>query len=146
MEREKNKNTAVMLYSVLYAQLFAFGVGLLLLLLFCAIAFSLDDPDTVIVLLSLTALYSGGIAGGVAAVRISGDGIFSGWLSGTLTTVLAWMLSLLPFPTMPGEFSPLTMTLFFICIPFSSVIGAVIGKRRKKKSVPAQIRRHKKHV
>ena len=82
MEHTKDKPTlAVLFFSAVRAQIVMFLTRLVLLLLFCTIAYSLADPDTVTVPLSLAALFAGGLAGGIAAVRFSGDGILSGWLS-----------------------------------------------------------------
>ena len=65
MEHTKDKPTlTVLLFSAVRAQIAMFLTGLALLFLFCAVAYSLADPDTVTVPLSLAALFAGGLAGG----------------------------------------------------------------------------------
>lgn len=135
MEHTKDKPTlAVLFFSAVRAQIVMFLTGLVLLLLFCAIAYSLADPDTVTVPLSLAALFAGGLAGGIAAVRFSGDGILSGWLSGVMSALLLWLLSFLPIQTASGasHFALVPETILFLCLPLSSLIGAVIGRKRGK--------------
>ena len=64
MEHTKDKPTiAVLLFSAVRAQIAMFLTGLALLFLFCAVAYSLADPDTVVVPLSLAALFAGGLEG-----------------------------------------------------------------------------------
>lgn len=145
MDHQKDKPAfSLLLMSALRAQAVVCIVGLLTLAVFCAIAYSLADPDSVIVPLSLAALYISGIAGGVAAVRFSGDGILSGWLSGVLSALFLWGLSLLPFPAAEQTFPVLPAAVLFLCIPLSSLIGSVVGKRRRKatRQSPARMRRH----
>lgn len=121
------------------AQLFTLGIGFLFLLLFCAIAFHMKDPDSVILPLSLCALYIGCLAGGFAAVRASGDGILSGCISGGVTMLLFRLIALLPFPA--PEFSPVQAGIFFALIPVFSVCGSIIGKKRKSASPRHRVRR-----
>ena len=145
MDHQKDKPAlSLLLMSALRAQAVVCIVGLLTLAVFCAIAYSLADPDSVIVPLSLAALYISGIAGGIAAVRFSGDGILSGWLSGVLSALLLWGLSFLPFPAAEQAFPVLPAAVLFLCIPLSSLIGSVVGKRRRKvtRQSPARMRRH----
>ena len=145
MDHQKDKPAFSILFtSALRAQAVVCVAGLLSLTLFCAVAYSLADPDSVVVPLSLAALYISGIAGGIAAVRFSGDGILSGWFSGVLSALLLWGLSLLPLPVAAQSLSILPATVLFLCIPLSSLIGAVIGKRRRNpmRQSPARMRRH----
>ncbi|MBQ7920985.1 MAG: DUF3792 family protein [Clostridia bacterium] len=137
-----HKNNSVfsaMLTGICIAQLFVVGIGLLLLLVFCAIACQMKDPDSVILPLSLCALYISSLAGGFAAVRISGDGILSGLISGGLTMLLVRLLSLLPLP--PSQMTPLQAGIFFALIPAASVCGSVIGKKRKSAKPRHRVRR-----
>ena len=150
MEHTKDKPTiAVLLFSAVRAQIAMFLTGLALLFLFCAVAYSLADPDTVVVPLSLTALFAGGLAGGIAAVRFSGDGILSGWLSGVMSALLVWLLSFLPIPMANGasQLELVPATILFLCLPLSSLIGAVIGRKRSKTHNAAKPRnRTRKHT
>lgn len=136
----KNKSLfSAMLTGIGLAQFFTIGIGFVLLLLFCAIAYPMKDPDSVIVPLSLCALYLSSLIGGFAAVRISGDGILSGLISGVLTMLFFRMLSLLPFP------SPCITTVqagtFLALIPAASVCGSFLGKKRKSAKPRHRIRR-----
>ena len=102
--------------------------AVLLLLVFCAVACSAEDPDRITGPLSLCALYVSSIVGGVAAVRLSGDGLVSGVLSGVFTVFLVWGLSFLPLPTAGNEISQSLLGLFMI-IP-AAAVGSVLGHKR----------------
>ncbi len=115
--------------SLAKAQLVFLVTGMVLVLLFCAIALRLTDPSSVTVPLSLLALALASIAGGVGAVRMSGDGLLSGFLSGGITMGLVWALSLLPLPGAPLETGD--RVLFYCLMPVLSLCGAVVGKKRK---------------
>jgi len=114
------------------AQLVFLATGILLLLLFCRIAYSLDNPESITGPLSLVALCLSALAGGIGAVRFTGDGILSGFCSGVLTMVLVRCLAALPVPS-SGMDLPHTI-LFCLMIPVCSVCGAVLGKKRKKQN------------
>lgn len=101
-----------------------------LLLVFCGIAYSLEDPDSITVPLSLCALYLSAIGGGIAAVRLSGDGIASGALSGLFTALLVFCLSALPFPK-SGFNAPMSWILTELIIP-ASILGSVLGHKKTK--------------
>ena len=72
--------------------------SVILLLVFCTVACSTEDPERITGPLALCALYLSSMAGGIAAVRLSGDGIVSGMLSGVITGLLVCGISLLPLP------------------------------------------------
>lgn len=114
------------------AQFVFLAAGALLLLLFTWIAFGLDDPDGVTLPLSTTALCLSSLAGGIAAVRCTGDGILSGLVSGTVSLLLVRALALLPLPSAAPE--PTRMFLHLCLIPALSICGAVLGKKRKKQT------------
>ncbi|MBQ9995875.1 MAG: TIGR04086 family membrane protein [Clostridia bacterium] len=105
--------------------------AVLLLLIFCGVAYSTDDPDSLTFPLSLCALYLSAAAGGIAAVRLSGDGIMSGLLSGAITMVLIWILALLPLPESHVEL-PMSLVYTALVIP-ASAVGAAVGHRKKEK-------------
>jgi len=141
MDRSR-KNEPVfssLLTGVLLAQLFAIGIGLILLFIFCCIVYPMDDPDSVLLPLSLCTLYLSGLTGGIAAVRLSGDGILSGLLSGGVTMLLFRLISLLPLPVC--GLSAVQVGIIFALIPFSSVCGAVIGKKRRPNKPKHRIHR-----
>lgn len=113
------------------AQLVFLVTGLLLLLLATTIACQLDDPGSVLHPLAGTALCLSALAGGIAAVRFTEDGILSGLLSGTVSLALLRCLSLLPLPDSTLEIH--TFIVFLCLVPIGAVCGAVVGKRRRKK-------------
>jgi len=127
------------------AQLTVAISGIVLLLCFCGIAYSMDDPDSVIKPLSLCALFLSAFCGGFSAVRLSGDGVVSGICAGIVTVALFFLLSLLPVWDPGDEWN--TRLLTAGCAVASSAAGAIIGKRRgsaahqKRKTQAAKKRR-----
>ncbi len=117
--------------SSLQAQAVCAVSAIVLLLIFCAIAYSTEDPDSITFPLSLCALYLSSMIGGIAAVRLSGDGIVAGLLSGLVTALLVWLLSLLPLPESGVEY-PLSLLYTGMVIP-ASAVGAALGHKRKEK-------------
>ena len=105
--------------------------GLVLLLLFCAIASAVYDPAPLLLPLSLCALYLGSLGGGIAAVRLSGDGLMSGLIAGLMTSAVVWLLSCLPLPG--GGFPASASAIFLALIPTASVLGAILGHKKEKK-------------
>ena len=119
-----------MLQSILLSQLVWLASAVILLCLFCALSLTLRDPDSIIMPLSLCALYLSAVAGGAAAVRFSGDGILSGTLSGLITAFLVFVISSLPLPG--SSFSMPMSILFTALIVPASAVGSVLGHRRSK--------------
>ncbi|MBE6616383.1 MAG: TIGR04086 family membrane protein [Ruminococcaceae bacterium] len=117
--------------SCLMSQIVWFVSAVILLLLFCAISNSMSDPESVSMPLSLCALYLSAIIGGVGAVKLSGDGILSGLVSGFISAGIILLLSALPLPS-SGLSTVNSIILLLLVIP-ASVIGSFIGKKRSKK-------------
>ncbi len=128
----KNGNGFSIAAAALKAQLAVAISGLVLLLLFCAIASSSEDPDSMITPLSLCALFLSSFCGGFSSVRLSGDGLLSGIASGAVTSAVIFLLSLFPLAD-TGSNGGNTL-LCYLCIIASAAAGAIIGKRRKNKS------------
>jgi len=128
--------------SSLQAQAVWAPAAVLLLLVFCAVACSTADPDSITFPLSLCALYLSAVIGGIAAVRLSGDGLMSGLLSGIFTALLVGLLSLLPLPDSGTEF-PMSLLYTALVIP-ASVVGSAVGHRRKEK--PGKKFKRKKNI
>ncbi len=105
--------------------------GIVFLLILCAVASSMADPDSVIVPLSLCALYLSSMIGGIAAVRLSKDGIMSGLVSGILTAIIVFAVSSLPFSG--GNFKTTESLIYGALIIPVSCIGALIGKKKSKR-------------
>lgn len=105
--------------------------ALILLPVMALIAYSTDDPDSVTRPLSLCALYLSAVIGGIAAVRVSGDGIASGALSGLITAGILLLVSAFPLPE-SGLEPNLGFLLLALVIP-ASVIGSVLGHKRPKR-------------
>ncbi len=139
--KKASENGRGIFLSCVYAQAVAVISGIILLLIFCAVAYGMADPDSVTVPLSLCALYLSALIGGIAAVRFSNDGIASGAISGVMTALIVFALSAIPMPLSGFE-----LTTALICnalvIP-ASVLGSVIGHKRRKspKSHKAKIKK-----
>ena len=116
--------------SALKSQIAVSVSGLIFLLCFCAVAASSADPDRIIKPLSLCSLFLSAFIGGITAVRLSGDGILSGLISGLFTALLIFCLSVLPLPH--AEVTPTETIINYICIVGSAAVGSVVGKSRKK--------------
>ena len=106
--------------------------GITFLLIFCGIANSMESPESVIAPLSICALYLSSILCGLGAVKISGDGILSGLISGAMSACIVLILSALPLPT-SGLSTGISILFTALIIP-ASVMGAFVGKKRKIKS------------
>jgi len=143
MKRIKDEPRPFLL-ACLLSQIAWFLSALILLLLFCAIAVSMEDPGSVTVPFSLCALYLSAVIGGIAAVRLSGDGIASGAVSGCFTMLLVFALTALPLENAPFEF-PLTLILTACIIP-ASVLGAVIGHKKQKNPAKQIKKLHQKKI
>ena len=102
--------------------------ALILLAASALIAASTEDPDAVIRPLALCALFLSAMAGGIAAVRFSGDGAASGALSGLLTAALVFLLSTLPLPE--AGFGSVEELLLRLAVIPAAVAGSVLGHRR----------------
>jgi len=120
---------ASLFLAVCKAQIPAILTGMILLFLFCLIAYNTTDPDSIILPLSMVAMLLSALAGGIAARRFSGDGVIAGLASGVLTMVLYRVITALPLPD-AGVSTEYTLLLACL-IPAASVCGAVIGKKKK---------------
>lgn len=129
------------LISAIRAQIVVLITAAILLTVFCAVAYSTDDPDSLIIPLSLCALYLSAISGGIAAVRFSGDGIVSGLLSGAISMAAVFLISLLPLH--PSGFdSTMGLILTALTVP-ASAAGSVIGHKKKERAAgKAPVKRH----
>lgn len=126
--KHSSENERGLLLSCLLSQIAWLASAVILLLIFCAAAYSTANPSAITAPMSLCALYLSSIIGGIAAVRLSGDGIASGALSGLITAALVFLLSALP---LPDSVFALPQSLIFtsLVIP-ASILGAVIGHKR----------------
>ncbi len=129
--KNHNKTSRGLFLSCIISQGFWAASSLILLLIFCAIAHSMDDPDSVTVPLSLCSLYIGAVIGGMASIKLSDDGIISGIISGAISAVLLFALSALPLPD--SGMSLANSAIFTLLVVPASVLGAFIGKKRSKK-------------
>ncbi len=128
--KKTSENGRGIFLSCLYAQIVWALSTVILMLIFCIVAYSTADPDSITTPLSLCALYLSALIGGIAAVRISGDGIVSGAVSGVITAILVFALSVLPLPE-SGFDLPSSLLFTALVIP-ASVIGSIVGHKRKK--------------
>ncbi len=131
MKNSHEIKRSLLLSSVQAQAVWLISAGILLLV-FCAIAYSTANPDSVTLPLSLCALYLSAILGGIAAVRLSGDGIMSGLLTGIFSAGLLFLFSLLPLPVASSLEVPMSFLYNALIIP-AAVIGAILGHKRKGK-------------
>ncbi len=127
----KNENiSARWLIGIAKAQFVFLAAGAVLLTIFCWIAWQLEDPESITRPLSLVALCLSSLVGGIGAVRFTGDGLLSGFISGTVSLMMIRLLAMLPLPTSGTEMGQ--MIVFCCLIPALSVCGAILGKKRRK--------------
>ncbi len=98
---------------------------------------SVSDPDSVSHPLSLAALYISCFISGIAAVKLSGEGVSSGAISGIITAIIVLLLSLLP--VCPSGFDSLTSIICTLLIIPAAVLGSLV--EQKKKNKPSDFRR-----
>ncbi len=132
--KSSQKKERTLLSACLLSQCVWFISALVLLLVLCAVAYSTRDPDAITEPLSMCALYLSAVIGGVAAVKLSGDGIVSGLISGGITAVLVLLLSCLPLPA--SGFDLTHSVIFTALVVPASALGALIGRRRRKNVSP----------
>ena len=113
--------------------------AILILLVFCAIANSMEDPQAVLTPLSLCALYLSTFICGYTAVKIS-DEIIAGLVSGAINICVILLISALPLPG--SDFSIGHSIMFLLLIIPSNMLGAFVGKKRKRK--PKRLSKHKR--
>lgn len=130
MKKNENGGRNFFLSCVL-AQIAWAASTVVLLLIFCAAAYSTADPDSITKPLSLCALYLSSVIGGGFAVRLSDDGLASGCVSGLITAAIIFCLSALPLPT--SGFDLITSVILIALIIPASVLGAVIRHKKDKK-------------
>ncbi|MBE6625739.1 MAG: TIGR04086 family membrane protein [Ruminococcaceae bacterium] len=130
MKIRKHKSRGLFLSCVLSQGIFLFS-SLVLLLIFCAISSSMEDPDSITTPLSLCALYLGSLIGGFSASKLSDAGIISGLIAGVLSAVIIFAMSAFPLPS-SGVTETKSLILTLIVVPIS-LSGAFIGKKRAKK-------------
>ncbi len=140
--KKREKADRSIFVSCLLSQVSWLVSALLLLLLFCAIAYSTADPDSLIRPLSMCALYLSSMIGGISAVKLSGDGIVSGCLSGLITTLIVFCISALPLYD-SGIEMPYSLIFLLLIVP-ASAAGAVIGHRKEKKPRKNSVKRARK--
>lgn len=132
--KNSHKNERSLISSCLLSQAVWIISALILLLIFCIAAYATADPDSIIMPLSLCALYLSSIIGGIAAVRFSGDGIMSGLISGIITALIVFIFSCLPLRD-SGFDLPFSLILNLLVIP-ASVLGSLVGHKKIKVKSP----------
>ena len=109
------------------------GIGIVvtaaLLLLFCLILSSTEDPGPLVVPLSLTALYLGGIAAGITGAKRSKGGSLGGLFAGCVLAAAVLLLSLLPLPSSPF---PASASLIFLALLLpAGALGGILGTKKQ---------------
>ncbi len=125
---KKNQNEHPLPLACLMAQVVWLISAIILLLVFSIIAVSAVDPKPLMTPLALCAAYLSSCFGGIAAVRLSGDGILSGFVSGVMTVVFMLIISTLPIPGCDIEY-PYALVFELLVVP-AAIIGSIIGKKR----------------
>lgn len=115
--------------AALKAQLVTIISGFVLMLCFCGVAYSLEDPDSVTKPLSLCALLLSALCGGFSAARRSGESFLPGLCSGAGTVALIFLFSL--FSTVESGLERKEILTLYLCVVGCALCGSVIGKRRK---------------
>ncbi len=130
--KKTNENERGIFFCALKAQIAWVISSVALLLIFCAVAFATSDPNSIIKPLSLTALYISAAVGGICAARLSGGSLLSGFISGIITALAVFLLSLIPIYK-SGMNTGNALILNAFIIP-AAAIGAFVGKPRAKNS------------
>ena len=104
--------------------------GISLLLIFCLIAYSAKDPDTLTTPLSIAALYISSVVGGIFASRFSNGSFICAATSGAISAFCIFLLSLIPIYD-TGTDTVLGLALNALIIP-SFLLGAFVGRPRAK--------------
>ncbi len=112
-----------------------------LLLIFSGIAYSTADPDSLVVPLSIAALYiSAGVCGLVGA-KLSDGGILNGLISGIAFLAVILLLSFIPNEN--GYIGGWLSVLLHALIPVAGAVGGFIGTRRSSGAKNARKRMKK---
>lgn len=130
--KKTNENERGIFFCALKAQIAFVISGLILVLVFCAIAYATSDPNSIIKPLSITALYLSAAMGGISAARISGGSLLSGFISGVITALTVLLLSYIPIYK-SGMDTVTSLILNAFIIP-AATVGAFAGKPRAKNS------------
>ena len=130
--KKTNENERGIFFCALKAQIAFVISGLILVLVFCAIAYATSDPNSIIKPLSLSALYISAAIGGICAARLSGGSLLSGIISGIITALAVLLLSFIPIYK-SGMDTGNTLILNAFIIP-AAFMGAFVGKPRAKNS------------
>ncbi len=129
--KKRSKTSRGLFLSYALAEGFFFLSSAVLLLVFCAIASSVYDPDSVTIPLSLCALYVSSAVCGTASVKLTDGGVISGVISGAITAALLFALSALPFPD--SGMSVGRAVIFTLLVIPATALGAFLGKKRQRK-------------
>ena len=122
------------------AALLAMGIGLVLLLILCAVCLSLDDPSRYAPYFSYAAVFPAALLCGLlAASATHGKGLLSGVVGGGIFTLTLWLLSLLPVCERMGN-GGLAGSLLFsaVCMLLSCIGGYLMTHRKPKVHRPAR--------
>lgn len=119
--------------SILISVAAAFLTGVLLLLLFSAVAYSADDPNGMILQFSRAALAVSSLVCGIFAVRMSELGAVSGAFSGAALALLLFLLSALRISALFSS-GAVEKIIIYAAVVAVSTLGALIGHKRGGKS------------
>lgn len=127
MKNSREVNNGL-LVSALKAQIIWLLSAVILLLVFCSVAYTVEDPDSLTKPLALCALYISSLIAGAASTRISKDGIASGLICGVVIFLIIMCIAALPLPD--SEFEMPGSLLYSAAVIPASAVGSLIGKKK----------------
>jgi len=129
------------LFEILISGAKGLAVGIIsaavLLFAFTAVAYGMEDPDSVISVFGYLALYLTAALAGISASRFShrGDGLSAliGAVSGIMLLIVILLVSLTPSEAAADPLSPGTVALMYAGIPALSALSGFLGRKRKSR-------------
>lgn len=116
-----------------------------LLFAFTAIAYKVQDPDSLTAPLGYAALYISAAVAGAVAARITGDtgtsAVLSAAVAGVMLLVLLILMAFLPAETQAGSVSPLVTVLMYAAVPAVAALGGLLFRRRPTRRMKHKRRR-----
>lgn len=102
---------------------------IILVLIFTFYSCTLPDPDKFIFPFGLISVMSGAMAGGIASVRLTDGGMFSGIVVGGIYSLIAFILRVI-FSVGGGGVGPWLSILIYAGMVLVSLMGAYLGRPR----------------
>ncbi|MBR5454104.1 MAG: YrzE family protein [Clostridia bacterium] len=117
----------------IFRYLISLGIALtapmILALIFTFYSSTLPDPDKYLTPFGLITIICGALAGGVASVRLTDGGLFSGTVVGGIYSLIAFILRVI-LSSGGGGVGPWLSILLYAVLVLASVVGAYLGRSR----------------